>query len=531
MQIASTNRLEIEVFLQPKQSLLWDLWDYQKHTRLGYGGARGGAKSGGGRRCMLLRRLKYPKTTGLVLRRTYPELYKSHIVKLFEEYPAIRSWWREQSKELQFPNGSRLFFGSADNEGAMSGFYSAEFADILIDEAQEFSQFELEGLAGANRCTSNRDITPAMLFTFMPGVSESGIPPKGLNYLKRVFPEKTHRGAELNQRWAFIQAFAWDNIEWARKELEKDGVAEQEFYSWSNEQRRDYFIARTEFGKSLASITNEALRDAWLNGKWDVFQGQYFPNFSFDRHTKPASEIKLQPWYRRWISGDWGDSHPACIHLHAEDEHGHIYTYDELWGREIGESELGRRIGEMCAGEKFSEFWLSWDAFGKLNKNTRKSITEMIGAALPKGVPRPTPADASPGSRISGWRLMDQLLDADMWTISRKCEKLIECLPTLVRDMQRNTEDVLKVDYSSGGIGDDPADSARYGLQNMLSNSTKPFAVRLAERLDEMNHGEPPKDPTIVAIQAGIALASLRKSMQPVRFGRRRINHRQRMPI
>src|SRR5215472_9213409 len=84
MQTASTNRLEIEVFLQPKQSMLWDLWDNQKHTRLGFGGARGGSKSGFGRRCMLLRRLKYPKTTGLVLRRTYPELYKSHIVKLFE---------------------------------------------------------------------------------------------------------------------------------------------------------------------------------------------------------------------------------------------------------------------------------------------------------------------------------------------------------------------------------------------------------------------------------------------------------------
>ena len=52
----------------------------------------------------------------------------------------------------------------------------------------------------------------------------------------------------------------------------------------------------------------------------------------------------------------------------------------------IGETELGCRIGEMCGSGKFSEFWLSWDAFGKLNKTTRKSITEMIGAAMPKGL-------------------------------------------------------------------------------------------------------------------------------------------------
>jgi len=467
---------------------------------------------------MLLRRLQYARTAGLILRRTYPELYKSHIVKLFEEYPEIQGWWRAESKELIFPNGSRLFFGSAEHESDMGGFYSAEFADIMADEAQEFSQSELERLSGSNRCTSNSEITPGMLYTFMPGLSETGLPPKGLNYLKRVLVDNEQRGEEANQRWAFVQAFAWDNVEWARKELDKDGVTEDEFYSWSHERRREYFVSRTEFGKVLTALTNQHLREAWLDGKWGVFQGQYFPNFNYERHTKPASEIVLEPWYKRWISGDWGDDHPACIHLHAEDEHGHIYTYAELWGREIGESELGRRIGQMCEGQKMREFYLSWDAFGKLNNATRKSITEMIGAALPPGVPKPTPADASPGSRISGWRLMDQLLDSNGWTISRDCEKLIECLPTLVRDMERNSEDVLKVDYSSECLGDDAADSARYGLQNMLSKSRAPRELRLAAKITS-------EDPTIRAIQASKALAEERKKSQPIRFGRRGIHH------
>lgn len=292
----------------------------------------------------------------------------------------------------------------------LAAYYSAEFADIMVDEAQEFSQNELERLSGSNRCTSNSQITPGMLYTFMPGVSETGLPPKGLEYLKRVFVDGELRGEETKQKWAFVQMFAWDNIEWARKELERDGVSEDEFYSWTAEARREYFITRTDFGAVLSAIKDKFLREAWLDGKWGVFHGQYFTNFSYDRHTKPANEIELKPWWRRWISGDWGHDHPACIHLHAEDETRHIYTYAELYGREIGETELGRRIGEMCEGSKFSEFWLSWDAFGKLNKTTRKSITEMIGEGMPKGLPRPQPADASPGSRISGWRLMHQLL-------------------------------------------------------------------------------------------------------------------------
>ena len=520
--ISAPRGRDLEIRLQPKQSEIWRRWDVQKCTRVGFGGARGGAKSGGGRRLMLLRRLTYPGTTGLILRRTFPELYKSHIVKLFEEYPETRAWWRESSKELQCPRGSRLFFGSAETERDLAAFYSAEFADIFVDEAQEFSQNELERLSGSNRCTSNSQITPGMLFTFMPGVSETGLPPRGLEYLKRVFVNNEQRGEEAKQKWAFVQSLPWDNSQWSLKELERDGVSEEAYYSWPPEKRREYFVTRTDYGAKLSAITDKDLREAWLEGKWNVFQGMYFPQFSYDRHTKPAEEIILKPWWRRWISGDWGHDHPACIHLHAEDETGHIYTYAELYGREIGETELGRRIGEMCGGNKFSEFWLSWDAFGKLNKTTRKSITEMIGEAMPKGLPRPQPADASPGSRISGWRLMHQLLDADSWTISRDCPKLIECLPTLVRDMERNSEDVLKVDWSSEHIGDDPADSARYGLQNVLSPAGMPINVKIEQRVEEAQF----TDSTSEMIWRRKWEAQERRKTSPVHFGRRRIIHR-----
>jgi hypothetical protein len=434
---------------------------------------------------MLLRRLKYPRTPGLIIRRTHPELYKSHIVKMFEEYPGIREWWNEQRKELTFPNGSRLFFGSAEHSGDMSAFYSAEFADIMPDEAQEFSQGELEQLTGSNRCTSNGDIVPKMIHTFMPGMSESGVPPKGLPYLKRVYVDKQLRGPENNRKWAFIQAFSWDNIEWARNELARDGVSESEFYSWDNETRREYFITRTDYGANLAAITNKYLREAWLLGKWDTFEGQYFPNFDYTKHVIDAAELKdiLKPWHKRWISCDWGFDHPLCVHWHAQTERGDTYTYRELWGREIGETELGRRIGELSKGEKISAFPLSWDAFGKLNPKTRKSITQMISDALPMEIPRPRPADSAPGTRINGWRLLYQLFDSGKYFVSSDCERLIEQIPTLIRDPE-SPEDVLKVDFSENHIGDDAADCARYGLADMLTAPQKPREVVRAEMLE-----------------------------------------------
>lgn len=482
----------LRIRLQPKQSELWTYWDESPITRIGFGGARGGAKSGGGRRCMFLRRLKYPLTTGLILRRTYPELYKSHIVKLFEEYPETRRWYNEQRKEMIFPNGSRLFFGSAEHAKDMGAFYSAEFADIMLDEAQEFSQHEVEDLSGANRCTSNPEISPKMVFTFMPGVTASGLPPIGLPYLKRVFVDAERNPAarlpeEKRQSWAFIQAFSWDNIEWVRKELAQDGVTEEEFYDWSDSERREYFISRTEYGKTLNAITDAAKRDAWLYGKWGVFQGQFFPHFSRERHVRPDAEIlaMLKPWYVYTISGDWGFDHPHSIHFHAQDEHKRVITFHELWDREVHETELGRRITAAAAGHKFRSFAFSWDA-GKLSPraklNAPKSMMQLVADSLGTGIPKPHPADSSPGTRISGARLMSQVLESDMWLVSDACPKLIECLPTLVRDPD-NTEDVLKVDFSENGIGDDPYDSARMGLQHMLGSSLKPERVLLEEKL------------------------------------------------
>jgi hypothetical protein len=84
---------------------------------------------------------------------------------------------------------------------------------------------------------------------------------------------------------------------------------------------------------------------------------------------------------------------------------------------------------------------------------------------------------------MSGYRLMSQLLDANLWQISDQCSKLIECLPALIRD-ENDKEQVLKVDFAEGDtIGDDPADSARMGLQNEFGSSVVPVTVAADRRV------------------------------------------------
>ncbi len=65
---------------------------------------------------------------------------------------------------------------------------------------------------------------------------------------------------------------------------------------------------------------------------------------------------------------------------------------------------------------------------------------------------------------------MYQALEADHWLIADNCVRLIENLPMLTRDPV-NVEDCLKCD------GDDPADSARYGLKSALEPGRAPAEV------------------------------------------------------
>lgn len=224
-------------------------------------------------------------------------------------------------------------------------------------------------------------------------------------------------------------------------------------------------------------------------GDWEVYTGQFYPQFeSFPgRHVKPDAEIlkAIKPWHTRWLGGDWGYEHPHAIYWLAQDEHGKVRVYREQWANRVPETDLGHLLTERSGGEKLQAFAFSWDA-GKQSprskQTTPKSMMQLVSDALGPHMPKPYPADSSPGTRVSRARLLGQLLDAEMIEISDACPKLIECLPNMIRD-EDNTEDVLKVDYAGNGVqlGDDPYDGLTMALQHMGQAGLVPVTV-LAER-------------------------------------------------
>lgn len=274
------NQIMVPIPLQPKQRELSELYENSESTILGFGGALGGAKSFGGRAIMFMRRIKYPNTTGWIIRRTLEDLRDNHILPLFKEYPILRLFYNKQEKRIGLPNGSQIRFISAPNQGDIFDLVGKEAADIFVDQAEQFTQEELEFLATRNRDVSNMDITAKMLWTFNPG-------DLGHAFLRRIFIERDFEPNEEPSDYTFLEAHGWDNIEWSRKTLVKEGINDGRYYEqWTDDERLNYFIYKTRYGKRLNSRP-EQQRKAELYGDWYTFVGQFLSMWRRGIHIVP----------------------------------------------------------------------------------------------------------------------------------------------------------------------------------------------------------------------------------------------------
>lgn len=370
----------------------------------------------------------------------YPSLHDRQISKIEREFPPwLGRLRRGDTKEfiLSPEYGSGVIM--LRNLDDPSKYLSTEFAGVGVDELtrddlQTFNDLRLRlRWPGVER--------PLFLGATNPG----GI---GHAWVKKYwldgeFPEELK---ELAEEFAFVKALPTDNPH-----------------------------LTPQYWRDLATLP-EHMRKAYLEGDWNVLAGQYFSIFTKPRHV--IEPPQLERWWPKWISGDWGYKHPSCFHWHAKNDDGEILTYREKWGPEIGEKNIGRILTEMSEGEKIECIYFSPDAWAQ--RTSANTIAEQVEDGLGNKMPTLTKAD---DDRVGGARLMYHLLQSDMWKISQDCPKLIECLPNLIHD-EDELEDVLKVDWTPGQVGDDPYDSARYGLKSHLAPRGKPLNIRVKEKVE-----------------------------------------------
>ena len=291
-----------------------------KVRHVGYGGARGGGKSHIVRDKAKRLCLRYPGIKILIVRRTMPELRSNHINVLKAEIPINIARYNQQERTYFWENGSTIKFDYCDNDNDLMHFQGCEYDVIFLDEATNLLQEWIEKIVVCCRGVNN--FPKRIYYTFNPGGPSHG-------YFKRLFIDRNFQGSERPEDYVFIQALVTDN-------------------KYLMESQPEY--------KAFLENLPPKLRAAWLDGVWDIFEGQFFEELRFKPDAQKCIEagitqeeaLKQRRWThviepfdlnmgdcRGWNimrSYDFGYNKPFSLGYWAVDYDGTLYRILEIYG-------------------------------------------------------------------------------------------------------------------------------------------------------------------------------------------------------
>ena len=432
---------------QPKQTLFLK----DKHRHIAYGGARGGGKSWAVRTKSKLLAFRYPGIKILIVRKTYKELQNNHIEQLTAELEGFAKYNRSD-KMFRFPNGSTISFGYCANEGDLGQYQGAEYDVVFIDEA---GQLQESWIRKINLCVRGTNGFPKRTYyTLNPGGP-------GHAYFKRVFVDRNFNPDEDPNDYFFIQAKVEDN--------------------------KALMDTQPDYLRELENLP-PTLRAAWKDGRWDVYEGQFFEDFrdvpehyKDRRWTHVIEPFEIPDGWTICRSYDFGYGKPFSCAWWAVDYDGTIYRIMELYGCTRTPNE----------GVK----WTPDKQFEEIHK-TEMQHPWLKGKTI-IGVADPAIWDASRGEsvadtaarygvfftpgdneRIAGWMQCHYRLQFDedgypRMYVFNTCRAFIRTIPTLIYDEHRAEDLDTKME-------DHVADEWRYFC---MSRPIKPIRAVKEQRI------------------------------------------------
>ena len=371
-----------------------------------FGGAAGGGKSYAQMIDAFLYAIRYPKSRQLILRRTYPELEKSLIRVAQSIFP--REVFRYNSSKYcgEFTNGSILDFGHCHLDDDVYKYQSAEYDVIRFDELTHFSEFMYLYLQ--SRVRGANDYPKCVKSTTNPG----GV---GHAWVKARFIDNAEPDTCKNGR-IFLPARISDNL----------------------------FLMRSDpdYIKRLKNLPKRERR-ALLDGDWDIFEGQYFTEWSRKCHV--VAPFEIPDTWRRYFTMDYGLDMLAGYWI-AVDEAGNAYVYREIYKSGLIISEAAREICELDEKNTFAYF-APPDLWNR-RQDTGKSAATIFyecGVPLTRAV----------NDRVQGWLALREWLacrkdefgeSTPRLRIFSNCVNLIRCLPALTIS-DRNPNDVASTPH------------------------------------------------------------------------------------
>lgn len=416
-----------------------------------YGGARGGGKSYILRWLAVFLLLRWAKQGHRAVRvgifcETFPalrgrQLNRARMGRVEERYPLWLGKWNMQDHEFRLHpkyGGGIICFRNLDDP---SKYQSEEFAAILIDEWTRNPIETISALQGSCRW-------PGIEHTPIVGATNPG----GINHAgtKDMFIDKSF---ELDENKNFITPDP------------KTGIApfsKDDFYYVKATAYDNPYNAKSYL--NMLRALPERLRKAFLDGNWDVFEGQAFDEFDRNIHVKKSNSIQHLRYWRLVVGLDWGFRKGVAL-LAAIGPEGDVEVIHEVVFSKINAEEAAIAIAKRWdkLGLK-PELILYDEQMNQDQSHAVKGATTLAEQYLTglikhygsiEQAPRFVRGPHGPGSRKVKYDLTHKFLRFKVddhgnvvpWarpklTIQPRCKYLIRTLPALQVDPDKPEDDV-----------------------------------------------------------------------------------------
>lgn len=426
------------------------------HRHVAFGGARGGGKSMGIREKAIILSGTYPGIRQTIVRKTYPELTANHIKPLSQMLKVGNNGglvrYNDSKKEMHFANGSEILFRYCDSDKDVDRYQGTETDILYFDEATQLTEMQIKKFNACVRGVNN--FPKRTYYTCNPGGVSHG-------YIRRLFIDRQFKDGENPDDYSFIQSLVTDN--------------------------KPLMESQPEYLKELESLP-EHLRRAWLEGRWDIFEGAYFEEFrerpDADQCLRHGISVEEAYAQRKWThviepfeppshwqifrSYDWGYGKPFHCAWYALSPMGineHLsnvlYMIVELYGCTKTPNE-GVKWTNAQQMDKISEIETThpWLKGKRIQGFADPSIWNGEKPAATEADKRGLWFDPGDNERIPGWMQVRERMKFDEEGYSKlyffnTCKGIIRTMPLMMYD-EHIVEDL------DSDLEDHACDSLRY---------------------------------------------------------------------
>lgn len=434
-------------------------------TELFYGGAAGGGKSDFLIADALEGANKYGKDYRAIIFRQSTTQLGNLLRRADQIYLPLGAQFRLKTQYGNniyfFPNGATIQFTYLENDRDVTNYQGNEYTYVGFDELGNYPS-DYAWVYMQSRLRSAKGVKSFIRGTGNPGGMGQGW--IRLHFMEGKLPNRiyevesvTPSGKVVKVTSCFIPSTLYDN----KILMEND----------------------PNYEAKLSGLPTY-LRDALLQGKWDVFAGQVFSAFSAQTHVKERFLLDSRYWYK-FCSMDWGFSHPYDFQFWAVNREGRMYMYREEYGCvkdeynkgvKEGSDHLAERMWQIASLEGVDTCVADPAIWNK--SDDAPSIAEVFEAKGWKMI-------KGNNDRKNGLVLFNQMIEntdengIPMLTCAPECTGFIRTIPALTPD-PNHQEDI------DTRLEDHPYDAARYAVMSEIVQHAERYVLDRQYSSDEI---------------------------------------------